>query len=251
MPSLHYLKIIAAIVIFLTTITAGLVPFLEKYKHKKNIDFPRGEALAAGVFLGAGLIHMLGDASNAFTQAHINYPFAFLICGASFLTLLLLEHLGTEIKDHKGQSNISIAILAIIMLSIHSLFAGTALGVSQNIGMAILIIIAILTHKWAASFALAIQINKSPMRFYISLILFLLFSLMTPIGILLGDLMTNISNDHLLVPISISIAAGTFLYIGTLHGLKRAVMIERCCNLPTFFYVILGFTLMALVAIWT
>ena len=51
--------------------------------HKPALGF--GEAFAAGIFLGAGLIHMLGDAQSAFDAANVNYPFAMVTCGAVML----------------------------------------------------------------------------------------------------------------------------------------------------------------------
>jgi hypothetical protein len=39
--------------------------------------------------------------------------------------------------------------------------------------------------------------------------------------------------------------------LGTLHGLERCVMVERCCNLRDFSFVIIGFLLMASVAMYT
>ncbi|MEM7430271.1 MAG: hypothetical protein AAF441_29800, partial [Pseudomonadota bacterium] len=39
-------------------------------------------AFAAGIFLGAGLIHVLGDASSTFDSAGTDYPFAMVLCGA-------------------------------------------------------------------------------------------------------------------------------------------------------------------------
>ena len=75
---------------------------------------------------------------------------------------------------------------------------------------------------------------------------------MTPLGIVLGDLVNQATDSyHLLTPIFSALAAGTFLYIGTLHGLRRATMIERCCNMREFSFMILGFAIMAVVAIWT
>ena len=75
---------------------------------------------------------------------------------------------------------------------------------------------------------------------------------MTPLGIYFGDVISTSLAEHTLIqPIFSSIAAGTFLYLGTLHGLSRSFMIEKCCNLKNFTYVIIGFSLMAVVAIWT
>ena len=84
------------------------------------------------------------------------------------------------------------------------------------------------------------------------LFLFCIFSLMTPIGIVLGAAATTALNNYpLLEPIFSSLAAGTFLYLGTLHGLENATLVKQCCDLKRFYFVILGFAIMAVVAIWT
>jgi len=81
---------------------------------------------------------------------------------------------------------------------------------------------------------------------------FIVFAIMTPIGIILGEeALQGLGNLPLLTPIFSALAAGTFLYIGTLHGLRRAIMIERCCNMREFSLMLCGFGLMAVVAIWT
>jgi solute carrier family 39 (zinc transporter), member 1/2/3 len=253
--NLHHLvelKYVSALAIFCVAILAAWVPFRQRLQTTRGYAFPRSEALASGVFLGAGLIHMLGDASDEFLHLHVHYPMAFLLAGISFLTLLLLEHYATEIAHHNKASSFSLAILAFVMLSIHSLFAGAALGLGKTFSTTILILIAIIAHKWAASFSLAIQLNKSSQPFKTNLIYFALFVLMTPIGIILGDQISHVSAQHNFIqPVFTALAAGTFLYIGTLHGLKRSVMIERCCNLRDFSFVIIGFALMAVVALWT
>lgn len=246
------LKLISLLLILAITLLAGYYPFFKKFKCKQGNDFPYGESLAAGVFLGAGLIHMLGNAERGFLRAGYHYPFAFLLAGVTFLILLLLEHIGREIYEHQGETSAGFAILAVLILSIHSFLAGSALGLSQTMPVYLVIFLAILAHKWAASFALSVQINKSQMGFKLSLMLFLIFALMLPLGLIFGTLVTkNVLYDSLLEPIFSSLAAGTFLYLGTLHGLKRAVMIEKCCNLERFTFVIIGFAIMAIVAIWT
>jgi len=249
--NLLHLKLLSAFSIFAMTILAGIIPFRHRLQSLKGHEFPIGEALACGVFLGAGLIHMLGDAEQGFIHAGIHYPLAFVICGGAFLGLLLLEHIGTELNHHRSSQSPAIAILTVIMLSIHALLAGTALGLSQDFAAMLLVLFAILAHKWAESFSLSVQINKTELSFGSSLVMFGLFSIMTPCGILLGNSIIAVSNFHpLLEPIFSALAAGTFLYIGTLHGLTRAAMIQ-CCNLKQFSFLVLGFVLMAVVAVWT
>src|SRR4051812_31729197 len=110
MNLLHF-KLLSAVLIFVMTILAGFIPFKRRSKSLEGHDFPIGEALACGVFLGAGLIHMLGDASQEFSGLGYHYPFAFLLAGCCFLFLLLLEHIGTELNHHRQANAPAIAIL--------------------------------------------------------------------------------------------------------------------------------------------
>ena len=245
------MKAVAAVIIFLIALIAGLYPFLKKWQTK-TVNFPVGEALASGVFLGAGLIHMLTDATSDFISLHYSYPIASLIAGATFLIFLALEHLSREIAEHEGTQTTHFAIVAFIMLSIHSVFAGAAFGLSDQFSVALILLLAIVAHKWAASFALAVQINKSHLSIKTGIILFTIFAVMAPIGVLFGDYATLHNNSlPLLKPCFNAIAAGTFLYLGTLHGLSRSFMVEKCCDMKNFTFVIIGFTIMAIVAIWT
>lgn len=249
--SLDEFKILSVILIFVTTVLAGLYPFIRKYKTTKPLESPAAEALASGVFLGAGLIHMLGDASKAFLSQQIEYPIAFLLAGSVFLLLLWFEHLGRRLYEHGGSHSPAFAILAVIILSIHALLAGTVLGLSGSMTMMLMILIAILAHKWAASFSLAVQLSRSKMSFRQSIMWFALFSIMLPLGVGLGSgILEYTQTFPLLEPIFYSLAAGTFLYLGTLHGLQQAIMVEKCCDLRNFSFVVIGFLLMAVVAIW-
>ena len=245
-------KIVSLLLILTTTLLSGFYPFFKKFTTKQEQNFPIAEALAAGVFLSVALIHMLGSASDNFYRLNYHYPFAFLLAGVTFLFLLLLEHIGREIVAHKGDSSGAFAILATIMLSVHAFLMGAALGLSASLSIGMLILFAILAHKWAESFSLAIQINKSHFSFKNNMILFCAFSMMTPLGIALGATATTaLSSYPLLEPIFSSMAAGTFLYLGTLHGLENATLVKQCCDLKRFYFVILGFAIMAVVAIWT
>ena len=242
------IKFLFSISIFAVILCAGWYPFKKRFKNS-HIDLPISETLATGVFLGAGLLHMLPEANDMFIKMGYHYPFAFIITGITFLLFLWLEHLGQELYHHKDKSHPAFAILACLMLSIHSLVLATALGFSQEYPLMIMLFIAIITHKWAESFSIAVELNKSSLRTSSSLIFFLLFASMTPLGIFIGYYFGHgIETASLFDPILISISAGTFLYLGTLHGLERCVMVERCCNLGDFSFVIIGFLLMASVA---
>jgi zinc transporter ZupT len=247
---LTIVKVLSVALVFITAVFSGVYPFIKKWRSGIS-SFPAGQALASGVFLGAGLIHMLGDASSDFTALHYNYPIAFLIAGCTYLVFLALEHIGQELFKQKNQQTNGFAIIAFLMLSIHSLFAGAALGLSVNLSVVLVLLLAIMAHKWAASFALATQLNQSRLNKKTALALFVTFTVMTPLGIYFGDIIsTTLNKDSLVEPVFNAIAAGTFIYLGTLHGLSRSFMVDKCCNLKNFSYVIVGFSIMAIVAIW-
>lgn len=251
MNEIVYIKLVSALLILLTSFAAGVYPFFKKWKNKP-MDSPAGEALASGVFLGAGLIHLLSDSTAGFSSSGFDYPFSMMIAGSTFILFLLLEHIGRAITDHGRTHAKSFAFITFLMLTIHSFIAGSALGFSHDFSMLILILIAIFAHKWAASFALALKISKSGYSFNVGLLLYVIFCFSTPLGVLLGAYMTGFANHNLLLsPIFNAIAAGTFIYLGTLHGLSGSIMVRKCCNLKNFTFVVIGFSIMAVVAIWT
>lgn len=248
MIMINSLKLLFAISISITILFAGWYPF-KKRMDNDHVDLPLGETLATGVFLGAALLHMLPESNDLFIHLGYQYPLAYLITGVVFLLFLWFEHLGKELYHHQHNRHPAFAILAWIMLSVHSLVVGTALGFANDYPIMIMLFLAIITHKWAESFAIALQLNKTSLKPYQSLLLFIVFMLMTPLGIYLGWYFgQGIEGRSLFSPILIAASSGTFLYLGTLHGLERCVMVERCCNLRDFSFVIIGFLLMASVA---
>jgi zinc transporter ZupT len=256
-------KLSYALFIFVLTLLSGLFPLIkaskDKIKHMPHGCHTHGhlgkeqiigEALAAGVFLGAGLLHMLHDAHHHFEELGYHYPWAFLLAGAMFLILLLLEHVGQELNENRGSNNLIFVLLSVVMLSFHSLFEGIALGLRNDLSVIIIVFIAIIAHHWASAYSLAIQIRKSNLSNYTNWVLFLIFAIMTPVGVIAGNFLTTDISHNILVPVFTALAAGTFLYIGTLHGLNKAVMVERCCNIYDYVFVIIGFSMMAVVGIW-
>ncbi len=288
------------VTIFVVAIVSGLIPFLNHNKPKifSSIFFRVGEALAAGVFLGAGLLHLIPDAQESFSNFPVfltnssAYPIVLFIAGISFLLFLGIEHVfsylnmkkntvhitGSGIKNLNGininiknpkhnedtcekqeehaKNNTVIAISAALALSLHSFFAGTALGstsiVDGGVGSLVTIFVAIIAHKWAASFSLSITLNKSGLKRWQGIILFIIFSLMTPLGVMAGTVLNLSSVASGVAPaILLSISAGTFLYLGTLHGLEKSILAKECCDWKIFLFVILGFVIMAIIAIFT
>jgi len=265
-PTTATLNLFFALSALTMILVAGYFPFKKRLAQaeQEHTDFPIGETLGTGVFLGAALLHMLPEAQTLFIKQGYHYPFALLVTGIVFLLFLWFEHLGKELYHHDAHdahqhhvhhddhtTHPAFAIMAWMMLSIHSFVLGTALGLSQDYSMQIMLFLAIIAHKWAESFAIAVQLNKSTLSPKTAITLFLSFAFMTPLGIGIGWYVgRDVSTHSFIDPLLMAISAGTFLYLGTLHGLERCVMVQRCCNLRDFSFVIIGFLLMAAVAVY-
>ena len=250
LTNITQLKWFAAFSIFLSALLAGWHLFKRcdgEHPHK----FTCARAFSAGIFLGAALLHMLYSANIELNQLGINYPLAPLLAGFIFLLLLWLEHLTHEFEHHSQMNTPAVTLLATLILCIHSILEGMALGVNNTFATSVILFAAIIAHKWAAGFALACQLCITEAKKATKILLFLMFCLATPVAIIASNYTLQTHANPLLAPITNALAAGTFLYIGTLHGLNRAVMIERCCNLREFILLILGFSAMALLAVWT
>lgn len=245
MSTIH-LNILFAFAVLILVLSSGLLPFIKKKKDSHHHDFSFAETIATGIFLGAALMHIIPESNQLFMLQGIHYPMGYLITGLTFLFFLWLEHLSKELYQSQISQHAFIGV-AWSMLSVHSFFEGSALGLSSDLSVIIVLFIAIISHKWAEGFAMAVQLAKSHIKFKSSFLLFCIYAMMTPIGILLGYYFHSPSYK-LYSPICMAISAGTFLYFGTLHGLERCVLVKQCCDLKHFSYVILGFLLMAITA---
>ncbi|KAM9329167.1 zinc transporter ZIP2 [Gastrophryne carolinensis] len=136
-------------------------------------------------------------------------------------------------------------------LSIHSVFAGLAIGLQSNYSTALQIAIAVLVHKGIIVFSLSLKLIQSMTRPLWLVIYIMAFSLMTPIGITIGIIITlNKTSVVTLAQVVLEgIASGTFVYVTFLEILPQELNSEERPLLKVFFMLI-GFTVMAVVAIW-
>ncbi len=202
-----------------------------------------GDALAAGIFLGAGLIHMLPDAAHGYLACGTSYPWPFVICGATILGLALLEHVTLE----SGKSAAP-ALAAAIALAGHSFLAGAALGATSREAAVLVLFLALIAHKGAASFSLAKVLTDSSLSRRKALILQTLFITALPLGVALGAVATRQEHAWPLVkPTILALGAGTFLHFATQRNRTQgqASGIARGRWLAPWF----GFAVMALIAI--
>lgn len=252
--SLIVYKVVAAGLIFLISLVTVIYPLRKRsaLQHPESVEL--GEALASGIFLGAAFFHMLPEAITSFSRLHgidNRYPIPEFICIGGFLLLLFLERL-SFIRCTTHQSRHAVPYILVIILTIHAVIEGAALGIMTTLSGTVMLLIAIIAHKGSESFALCVTLIRHalPIRHVITIIA--IFSLMTPFGIGIGALINRyayIGNGELAEAIFNAFAAGTFLYISTLHHVRFHQHTEETQGLQEFACLLSGLVMMAATAL--
>ena len=235
------------VAILIATLAGGLKPL--RSAERAEDRYPLGEAFASGVFLALALAMMLPSSFHLFEKAlpDINQPVASLIAMASLLALLgvshFVQHLEQDLADgDPAAANPTVPVLMTLMIAIPSFFMGAALGVSET-RQATLILIAILLHKSSAAFALALKLTDSALPPARVRLVFGLFVLATPAGIVFGSAVGgDLGTESLLLARAtvLAMAAGTFLFMGMLSELQSTPMIKRCRHWRGFAAMLAG-----------
>lgn len=252
-----WFKAITVILIILAGVFGGLFPLKRALSKSGQENMVFGNAFAGGIFLGAGLLHMLPDSIENFGNLNLNidYPFPALMAGAGFIFVLFLEKV--LVREEKletiGKTTNQFPSLLFLVLAIHSIIAGMSLGLETSFASGLVIFLAIIAHKGSASFALGVSMVQSNTQKSLFIKTILFFSIMTPIGIIIGSVLSQIDSSRTALwfeAIFDALAAGTFVYIAILD------IIHEVFEAPNkrwgkFAILILGFLLMAGIAIWT
>lgn len=257
--SLVLFKLLAAGLVLLTGLAGGLIVFRLEESRRAALFFSLGSASAGGIFLGAGLIHLLPDAQAGFRAVwpNLEYPVAFLAAAAGFGLILLIERVifgldESEAGETAAAHGPAFAYVLTLVLSIHSILAGTALGAEDTLIGSVVILLAVVGHKGSAAFALATSLIKAKVGRGRMAGIIILFSAMTPLGILAGsginDWLTGREN-HLFEACFDALAAGSFFYIAALD-----IINEEFSQPPglavKFGLFLIGLAVMALLALW-
>jgi zinc transporter 1/2/3 len=274
MTELLTLKLLAVALVFAAGMLGGLLPWRVAGTRRSETYLGWGNAFAGGVLLAAGLIHLLGDAADGFSALwpQANYPWAFTIAAGAFLVILGIERVipsvgrvpagSTQLgSDPESDSIVKAAedssrypYLLLLTLSVHSIIAGMALGAQQSVAGFMIIVIAILAHKSAAGFALGVSLHRIGTDIHRARKLILGFSVMTPLGIVLGtgiSALLDSTGEQVFEALFDAIAAGTFLYIASLDIIREEFLPPRNDRRIKWLWAAIGLTLMAIVAIWT
>ena len=279
--SLLAIKAGAAVAILAVGVIGGIIPLLAARHHASRRFLSLGNALAGGIFLGAGFIHLLPEADEAL-EGVAEYPLAALLAAVGVVVLLLIERVlfetnrGVGAEQGGGTHQPIYPLVLLVVLSIHSIIAGIALGLESEVTTSVLIMLAILFHKGSAAFALVVSVHASGADKRRLWTMLAIFVVMTPLGIVLGAVASSLLEGRAAMLIEGSfnaLAAGTFIYVAILdvidtemsriddrvaHFVRSALIGEDDVPMPSqdtdrmfkFVLVLVGLASMAALGIW-
>jgi zinc transporter 1/2/3 len=185
----------------------------------------------------------------------LDFPLGYVIAVLGFLAVLYVElvYLAGRRSLEDADDPTVTAYALIVILSLHSILAGAALGTENTLIGSFVIFLAIMAHKGAAAFALGVQFQRSGFERTRYTRLILLFSTMAPLGIILGaglDHMFEESRGRLFEGIFDCLAAGTFLYIAIIELIGKEFAAQKALGSKLFLMLSIGLGLMAAITIW-
>lgn len=256
--SVALLKIVAAAALLLAAIGGGWIAIRLCSSGRCTRLLSLVNTLTGGFFLGAGLLHLLPDAFESLADVGGSLPWAMVFCLAGFLLILLLEKVviaGDDAIERSAGASTRTAIypyVLTIVLSLHSIIAGYALGAGSTFQLVFVIFAAEGSHKFSAAFALGVGLVRSGIAKARALRILLLFASMTPLGIVLGAFArSRIGGDTATIVSGMvdALTAGTFLYIAIVDILEEEFA-TREGRWAKFAMLLCGLVLMGLLAIW-
>lgn len=256
--SLLTIKLISALAIIAVGLMGGVIPIVaRRLEHSRRL-FSLGNAFAGGVFLGAGLIHLLPDGAEKLRGVS-DYPIAGLLATAGLALLLLIDRVIFSHRDLEegagqgaGQGAGAYPYVLTIILSVHSIIAGTSLGLETHVSTSVVILLAILFHKGSAAFALMVSLHNAGLDAARQKRILGLFVMMTPLGLLAGTAASAALSGNIATLIEGSfdaLAAGTFIYVAVLDIIDEELAKEGD-KIFKFCLIVMGIALMGLLALW-
>ncbi len=249
-------KAAAVFLIIFGGLAGGLAPLKIGITPRGRRLLSLGNSFAGGVFLGAGLIHMLPDSIEKFDSlaGGSGYPFAALLCGGGFLLVLFLEKtlVGEKALRLISEGRAVYPYILFLVLSVHSIIAGVSLGLEKTLISSSVIFIAIIAHKSSAAFALGVSLRNESFSSRRLAWTVAFFSCMTPLGVILGAAFSNSASNAASVraeAVFDALAAGTFLYVPAIDIIDEVFETEDD-RVKKFLLISAAFGLMCSIAVW-
>ena len=136
-------------------------------------------------------------------------------------------------------------MILVVALSFHAIFEGIAFGLLNEIHTAWQLAVGIIIHEATASIALGSSLTKSGLT-KCQLFAFLsVFTLITPIGIIIGLLISE-KSSAIVDMIFMAISAGTFFYVSCTEIIVNEFKSRRNLWWKMFAVLLGGFTIIGL-----
>uniref|UniRef100_A0A914EFA7 Uncharacterized protein n=1 Tax=Acrobeloides nanus TaxID=290746 RepID=A0A914EFA7_9BILA len=162
---------------------------------------------------------------------------------------IVMDETVKYMSDENKESGFLKSITFAIAMSLHSILEGIALGVQDNRVGIITLFLSLIIHKSIEAFSVGLQIAKSnSKRTCMVTSTIIIYALMTPVGSMLGVLLTNINLNPTIREGSIvvleGLAGGTFIYV-TFFEILAQERANTHSNLIQLNAIILGFLVIA------
>mmetsp|Transcript_7064 Transcript_7064/g.10413 ORF Transcript_7064/g.10413 Transcript_7064/m.10413 type:complete len:285 (-) Transcript_7064:1135-1989(-) len=270
---LDFLKVFFLIVILIVGIVAGIIPITSKSFKESSKLKSIANAYGAGIFFTAGVLHLLHEADEKLDEwcgGHCSYPMASVITVGSYLAFFFLikvvspkklqetsfegleseiemdtitpEATKTEVCKYYNKCSAYCLMAALI---VHSIIAGTALGIQGTPTTVLHVFLGVVSHKWAASLALGVFFTKTSLTLRKSLFLIVVFSVSTPVGVVFGMLIESQGN-LLINGVVLAISAGTFFFISMSEVLEEEFKSQKD-KYSKFLFLFMGSLTLALI----
>lgn len=227
----------------------GLLPLLTRWSYR---GLHLALAASTGVFLGAVFLHMLpalgaphvhgGEPADPHAEEASMLVWGAVLAGV--LAVYLIESLLFRTHDHDAlHRHRAVGWASLVGLTLHAATTGFGLSAAFEEGLARPMFLAMIGHKLFEAFSLTsvYQLAEFPRRRII--VLAALFALVTPAGMLLGDMVLH-EIPHEALSVVLALAAGTFLYV-CLCELLPEVFHHREDGLGKIVLLLLGVVTMA------
>ena len=165
------------------------------------------------------------------------------------------EHVIQKASISPQNPSVISAIIFLIVLSIHSIITGMAVGGNDSSKQSQWVLLfALIVHKGCASMALGISIKKATFSNKFSLWLIVGFSCTTPIGVAIGLGLSNIltGNVHIVITSSLqAFGSGTFIYLSNFENIVQEFVESQTDLILKWIALLFGIIIMAILAIFT
>ncbi|KAL3918545.1 MAG: hypothetical protein SGPRY_005974 [Prymnesium sp.] len=256
-------KLFAAGVVFAAAWGGVMLPRLMS-RRASPAPLSLASLLSGGVMLGAGLLHLLPDATESLGG---EYPFANVLFAVGLVVPMVVEKLAhsssqrkqllsaeaqetnPDMSDEEHPATFS-PMLVMFALSFHSVLEGLAQGAATSLAMSFELLLVIILHKGLAAFALGCVFVQSAISRQRANALGLIFASATPVGIVVGLLLHVGLEGETWVACAIALASGSFCFVALQEVIPAELNSRRAPIAMQLSALSVGFTAMAVLAVY-